>query len=256
MKSVLEAGGDPGPLPQAWKIQSPKSTILLGPVGTGRKADRILHLEELARQLRGYSYPSEFPDAHAALSRILARSEFAGDAPPSQWEVLRQQIVEWIQDLLRRIFDFASQRPTTSKVLFWTILSLALSGIILFLARLWMRTGEKEVSSMKSLPVRISRSTSDWVRAAKLAAEKGDLAAAIQAAYWAGITRLEETSVLPANRACTPREYLRLTAPEQLGPLKILTRALERFWYGRQQAALQDFQTSLQQLEALGCKLD
>jgi hypothetical protein len=119
-----------------------------------------------------------------------------------------------------------------------------------------MRAAGREEPGIRSSPARLSRSTHDWILAAKLAAENGDFAAAIQAAYWAGVTRLEETSALPTNRACTPREYLRLTAPEQIGPLKVLTGALERFWYGRQPAGPRDFQTSLQQLEALGCKVE
>ncbi len=243
-------------LPGSWKIRQPETIVSAAPLRAMRDRERIESLKELAAQLRGYAAPAPDPNARQTLDRILSRGEFAAAKPPSQWQIWRQRLVEWGQDLLRRIFDFAAQRPTTSKILFWTVISIALFSIIVFLAKLWSGASKKEAITQPHLPKPSSRRSEDWTDAAQHAAKNGEFAAAIQAAYWAAIARLEELSAFPPHRACTPREYLRLAAPEHHTRLRTLTQAIERFWYARQPARPEDYQQTLAQLKDLGCKLD
>jgi hypothetical protein len=94
------------------------------------------------------------------------------------------------------------------------------------------------------------------MREARAAAERGDYRAAIHAAYWAAVARLEETKSLPEDRSRTPRESLRLIRRENpaYAPLSQLTRRFELVWYGYRAATAADWTDAMQQLEALGCQ--
>src|SRR6202030_212073 len=109
----------------------------------------------------------------------------------------------------------------------------------------------------------------EWIHAAREAAARGDFREAVHSAYWAGISRLEETGVLPRDRTKTPREYLQLidarplaaeldshAAQDYKKPLAALTSRLERIWYANRLARLEDFDDTLRHLEALGCSLE
>ena len=56
----------------------------------------------------------------------------------------------------------------------------------------------------------VGRDWRRWLREAKEAAGRGDYRAAIHAAYWAAMVRMEEMKTLPEDRSRTPRESLRL----------------------------------------------
>ena len=79
--------------------------------------------------------------------------------------------------------------------------------------------------------------------------------AAIHAAYWAAIVRMEETKSLPEDRSRTPRESLRLIQKESADypPLVRLTERFELVWYGYRSATDADWSDAMQQLETLGC---
>jgi hypothetical protein len=77
---------------------------------------------------------------------------------------------------------------------------------------------------------------------------------AIHFLYWAAISRLESRRLWPADRARTPREYLRLLsqADLRLASLTLLTRSFEHTWYGGRTAGSADFQAALRQAAELG----
>ena len=101
---------------------------------------------------------------------------------------------------------------------------------------------------------------------AREAAAQSNFREAVHSAYWAGITRLEDSGALPKDRSKTPREYLRLIAnpaPHELAqrpvyrePMTELTKRLERTWYANRGAGPDDFKETLRQLEAMGCPLE
>ena len=213
-------------------------------------------LEYLAAHLDGFSRATDTPrNARAKLDRILARREFAGIGPPSAWELLRERIAAWMADLLRRIFEFLGVDSASGAILFWVLLAGAVGALVFLLLRSWMRGERTEPLTSAGRGVH-ARTSLDWIRTARAAAEQSDWRRAIQCAYWAGIVHLEEAGTLPRNRAQTPREYLRLLAPSASStPLGALTTRLERFWYARSPAGAQDFAACLDSLEALGCRV-
>jgi hypothetical protein len=197
--------------------------------------------------------------------RILARPEFAGNAPPTRWELVQQRIVNWIREMLERIFSFAAQHPSGSKILFWVVVTGAIMILGSWLLRLW--TSANQTLSLTA-PERAGtvRTWEEWLRAGRAAADRGDPREAIRLAYWAGVIRLQEVRALPVNTSQTPRENLRFLSEPQPGgapaspafreSLAGLTSGLERFWYARRFAGPEDFRESLRHLEALGCKVD
>ena len=129
----------------------------------------------------------------------------------------------------------------------------------MFVSRLWMRDKQVTAFAKPAVSPTETRTSEQWIAAARQAGDQGDLHAAIRYAYWAGIARLQETRVLPADLRHTPRECLRMIPPDRPGyrtPLSSLTSSLERFWYAHRPASPDDLRESLNQLEALGCKLD
>jgi hypothetical protein len=77
---------------------------------------------------------------------------------------------------------------------------------------------------------------------------------AIHFLYWAAISRLESRHLWPADRARTPREYLRLLsgADPRKANLATLTRSFERTWYGGREADASDFKAALKLAAELG----
>jgi hypothetical protein len=223
-------------------------------------------LEEVALQLEAYSSAAgQVPaNAKSKLDGILAQPEFAGVGPPSQWEQLRDRVIAWIQQKIREWFEVVAQHPTASRVLFWTVLAAAVGLLGFWLFRLW--TGDERMQRLAPAPgERPLRAWEEWLADARQAAERGDARQAIHCAYWAGITRLQASGALPRDRTRTPREYLRAVtapkpgavgAPDVRPPLAALTNRLERFWYARRAASADDFRDSLNDLEALGCKVE
>lgn len=199
--------------------------------------------------------------ARAKLQRILARPEFMEERSPTAWDRLRERIGRWITDFLRRIFDFAAHDTGASRFFLWLLLAAGTAMVGFALVRLWNREDR-----VKALPVFTGAVTlrhwEEWMLAARAASASGDFARAIQCAYWAGISRLQEIGSLPADPTRTPREYVRLLASHSRdgasgnSALASLTASLERFWYARLAATPDDFAACLTSLEALGCRVN
>ena len=225
--------------------------------------DAKLWLNSIAAHLDGFAKaPRAQGDARTRLDRILARREFAGIGPPSAWEQFRERLAQWIAGVLRRIFSIVGDDPTTGAILLWSLLTAAVAALGFLLVRLWMR-GEPAESTTSGGPWVRARTSDDWVRSARGAAEREDWRRAILCSYWAGIARLEETGKLTADRARTPRECLRAiiqspagASPSFIQPVEALTMRLERFWYARMAPGATDFAACLDSLEALGCQVN
>lgn len=284
VKTILEQSGDiqtSGALPPAWQVQTPDRNFSISSeplrLLLARQADpkeRALNkekgavwLDHLADYLEGSGATSagSRPQEHAELARILARPEFAGNAPPTRWELLQQRVVNWIRDMLDRIFSFAKQHPSGSKILFWVVITGAIGILGSWLLRLWAHANQTLALTVPERAGRV-RTWEEWLRASRAAADRGDPREAIRLAYWAGVVRLQEVRALPLNTSQTPRENLRLLSEPKPGgapappafqeSLSGLTSGLERFWYAGRLAGPEDFRESLRHLEALGCKVD
>ncbi len=220
---------------------------------------------DLANQINAYAgaQTHNAPSARPALERILSRREFGAVQGPTKWDLLRQRINRWIEDLLLRFFGQIGRHPMGAKVLFWLIVIAVVLWLAVVLFRYWTRrTALEELQAPDS--VTFVRTWQEWVHAAREAATRGDFRDAIHSAYWAGISYLEESEAVRKDRSRTPREYVRLVSTstqfvasgrKTREALSSLTTVLEQVWYGRRAASNQDFASAMQNVEALGCQL-
>ena len=220
---------------------------------------------DLANQINGYAgaQTHNAPSARPALERILSRREFGAVQGPTKWDLLRQRINRWIEDLLLRFFGQIGRHPMGAKVLFWLLVIAVVLWLAVALFRYWTRrTALEELQAPDS--VTFVRTWQEWVHAAREAATRGDFRDAIHSAYWAGISYLEESEAVRKDRSRTPREYVRLVSTstqfvasgrKTREALSSLTTVLEQVWYGRRAASNQDFASAMQNVEALGCQL-
>lgn len=255
----LESGNAPK-FPDVWQVQTADGvfSISTAPLKTLMKYDpprAPTWLDHLARQLEQYDSPAPGADARAVLKRILARPEFAGNGPPSAWERFRRRVFAWIGRWLARFFTAMGGHATGAWLVFWLALVGAGGLLALWVIQRARSTAGLQLSgSPDDLPV---RTWDEWIAAAQIAAQAGDLRSAVQCAYWAGVARLQAKGALPPDRTRTPREYLRaLGAGESVAPFRALAQALERCWYAYIPATPEDLSRCLQSLEALGCQVN
>ena len=260
-------------LPKQWIVKSSDRTytvstdILDKELAAGANNVAKVWVNHLLAEAQSYSatHTGSTDDPQAELKKILAGSEFAGVRPPSSWDLLRERIANWIGRMLGKLFGGLERYPISGQILFWIVVV----GCVGFVA-MWLFRFMISRDRMDSLPpgeiVASTRTWQEWVRAAREAAQRNDFREAVHSAYWAGITRLEDTGVVPKDRTKTPREYLRLVSepsPHELAPrpiyrepLRELTKRLERIWYANRGANAEDFRDTLKQLEAMGCPLE
>ena len=205
------------------------------------------------------------PNAREELDRILARSEFGAVRLPSAWDLFRQRLAAWIEQMLLRLLGGAAKYPIGGQILFWLLIVAAVGAVAVWVFR-FFASRDRGSALEPSTDVIAVRTWQEWIREAREAAGRGDFREAVHSAYWAGIARLEDLGVVPQDRTKTPREYLQLVvmpadsqlapAPVHREPLTALTKGLERIWYANRGAGVEDFRESLRHLEALGCPLE
>jgi hypothetical protein len=237
------------------------------PESRGQQLDQAReYLDALAAETASLSgQPQPRTDsARAKLDAILARSEYAHTQKQTWWQKLRARINEILVNALIRILRGVGGQASLGYALLWIGICAAAILIAYWIFRRWFRAARGQEMALQAAAVP-SRSWQEWVFAAREAAGRGDHRMAIHCAYWAGIAHLQDLGALSADRAKTPREYLRALAksklilPETLvtrqRALSLLTSRLEKIWYGYQIATEADFRDSLNQLETLGCHL-
>jgi hypothetical protein len=187
------------------------------------------------------------------LNSILSSREFRGQQGPTWFNVLERRILDWIERQLDKIFG-PIRRSKLGNMVAWIAIGLVGVLLLFWTLRFLMRTGQSaEMDLSGAAP--IGSDWRRWLREARDAAGRGDFRAAIHAAYWTAIVRMEETRSLPEDRARTPRESLRMIAQDSsaYAPLAQLTRRFELVWYGYRDATAADWDDAAQQLEILGC---
>ena len=193
--------------------------------------------------------------AQQQLKEILSAPEFSETVHgPSAWERLKQQLMQWLGAQLEGLFKALGRHPTTTEIVFWGA-ALGALGVIAFLLFQLFRRREKASWSSSAAEVGPSQTWNEWLQGARSASERGDLNKAIQCVYWAAVGWLQNAGTLPKTAGLTPRELLRGAAGKSI-ELRSLTSSLERFWYGRTPASMDDYMTCLRSFEALGCKVE
>ena len=233
----------------ALRTDTPANNALL----TGTR-QRLAALRAAAEGLEEQSRSASLQESRAQLDHILSAKEFQNGHGPSWFDLLKARIYDWIGRKLDWILGHFRHGRTIGNVIAWTVIALAALLLALWAVRASLRSGKQTEMDLGGA-ARPEGGWRDWLRNARAAAERGDYRAAIHAAYWAGVMRLEEVHRLPQDRARTPREALRLIRRESAdyAPLAQLTRRFELVWYGYRSATETDWSDAIEQLEKLGC---
>jgi hypothetical protein len=259
-------------LPAEWKVSagntsysvatqwlsSPLAQIEKNPSGSGDALaglrQKLDTYREAAHALETSAPPQDLAQSRAKLNTILSAREFRGQQGPSWLDALKARIWSWIIRHLERLFGGLGRAKSIGNIVAWTVIVLACLLLLFWTVRFLMRTGPRsEMDLSGATPLK--RDWHRWLQDARDAAARGDYRAAIHAAYWAAIVRMEETNSLPEDRSRTPRESLRLIQKEsaEYAPLLQLTRRFELVWYGYRSATDADWSDAVRQLETLGC---
>jgi hypothetical protein len=209
---------------------------------------------EAARALETPTASQSLAQSRSKLNAILSAREFQGQQGPSWFDALKARVWSWIVRQFVRIFGGIGRAKSIGNIVAWTVIVLACMLLLFWTVRYLMRAGSRSEMDLSGATP-LNRDWHRWLREARAAAERGEYRAAIHAAYWAAIVRMEETNSLPEDRSRTPRESLRLIRKESVeyAPLLQLTRRFELVWYGYRSATAADWGDAVQQLETLGC---
>ncbi len=233
----------------------PKNPLLV------QTQQRLVALRKAAESMAQPAPSSDLPASSSdvqqtrnRLDRILSAKEFQGQQGPSWFDLLKARVYDWIDRQLDKIFGHFRHGRVIGNVIAWSLISLAALLLAFWAVRASLRAGARTEMDLEA-GARPEGGWRDWLRNARAAAERGDYRAAIHAAYWSGVMRLEDVHHLPQDRARTPRESLRLIGRESTDyvPLAQLTRRFELVWYGYRSATEADWSDAMEQLEKLGC---
>ena len=195
----------------------------------------------------------EFRRAQAAAQKILASTEFQRE-PPTLWERIKEKIGEALVRLFVGIDRLTTASPWMGRALEWLLFVAAAVGLLIWGLRMVER--QRLRVALGGAPLKTAeqvRERDDWRRLAEVEAAKGAWREAIHALYWAAIVHLENRRAWRHNPARTPREYVRLlkSGSTEQRELRGLTGALERSWYGQQEARAEHYQAARESLERL-----
>lgn len=204
-----------------------------------------------ARQAAEPGYTAE----QQALSAILARKEFNGATKVST----RDRFLEWLGNVLDRFFGklagLGAGMPWIGPLVRWTLIV----GLCVLVVWLFVRIERRSrMGIIEGVPIApgapSAREWQLWLKDAQAMEAEGLWREAIHFLYWAAISRLESRRLWPADRARTPREYLRLlpSADANRPGLAALTRTFERTWYGGREAGPAEYQAAAQLAAGMG----
>jgi hypothetical protein len=214
---------------------------------------RLETLRRAAAELESGQGKPPSKEAEDKLQKILGLAEFQEAAGPSALDRLRARISRWIFEHLVRLLSRLHVSARTGNYFSWAVIVLAVVALFyVFYRWLSQRTGDvKFKAEVEPIPSDVRH----WLEEALRAAERGDYREAIHCGYWASVARLEDTRLLPRDRARTPRESLRLLDqhPREQEVLQTVTRSFEPIWYGYRPASQAEWALTREQLEKMGC---
>lgn len=208
-----------------------------------RAATERLQLEE--SEALGAPATSHVAERNA-LTTILHRAEFRR-ADRSLTQRVLEAVAIWINRRLSRLVEYSAHRRWLALLLEWGVVALACLGLGYWCLRQARRARGLEVRERQR--VEDMPAMRNWERLrqdAEQAAHQQRWRDAVRSYYWATIARLESRGLWPADRARTPREYLRLVLPGNArhDDLRRLTQCFETCWYGSETATQPDCETA------------
>ena len=209
--------------------------------------------QEGPAELSGSSY--EF--ARRSLSTILAQKEYKSVNKTICANVLCSGLLNPLDKLFDHLVGIGRHVPWLARALRALFIGMVCIALVWLLIRIERRSRIK--LSPDLVPAGHAPSTREWklwLADARNMADQGAWREAIHFLYWSVISRLESNHVWAADRARTPREYLRLVpnADPRKEHLTHLTRSFERTWYGGRPADPSDYQSAVKVAEQLGVK--
>jgi Domain of unknown function (DUF4129) len=259
LRTVLARAGDRAAAP------SPGIHLIPGAQAPPPSVDNLLaeaqaRLQNDEKQAGSPAEPaSNYASQRAALNAILSQRAYQGTTQASPVDRFREWLYNQLDKFLASLVRFGSR----SRWIVWSLRVLLVLGICVGLV--WAIVRIERGSRIKLVPDIVpspdspsAREWQLWLADARAMAQKGQWRDAIHFVYWAAIARLESRRLWPADRARTPREYLRLMpgADPRTPTLTALTRSFERTWYGGRAAESGDFETALELAVSLGVKAE
>ncbi len=256
LRTVLASAGGKAAPAQSGVIRLNPETKNPPPELDALLAEAQARLQEDEKQAAGPAVTApNYSVERQKLNRILAERAYKGVSEVSAAERFREWLYNQLDKFLASLVRFGTHSPW----IVWTLRVLLLLGIgvglVWALVRIERGSRVKLIPDVEPAPGAPSaREWQLWLKDAQAMAAKGEWRDAIHFVYWASIARLESRRLWPADRARTPREYLRLlpVADPRKSTLTALTRNFERTWYGGRKADSADFSSALEQAETLG----
>lgn len=188
-----------------------------------------------------------------ALTAILKRAEFR-HADRSLTQRALEAVAIWINRRLAGLVEYSSHRRWLGLLLEWGFVGLACLGLAYWFVQQTRR--ERGLQAGAAGETANSPAMRNWERLrqeADEAAQQQRWRDAVRGYYWATIARFESRGQWAADRARTPREYLRLMLPghPKHDDLRLLTRRFETCWYGSNTATQPDCDAARQLFERL-----
>ncbi len=216
-------------------------------------ATERLHLEESEALGAPPPATSTYSAERNALTTVLHRAEFRS-ADRSLTQRVLEAVAIWINRRLSRIVEYSAHRRWLALLLEWVVVSLACLGLGYWCVRQVRRA--RGLEATERARVQDTPAMRNWERLrqdAEQAARQQRWRDAVRSYYWATIARLESRGLWPADRARTPREYLRLVLPGNARheDLRRLTQCFETCWYGSETATQPDCETARRLFEQL-----
>jgi hypothetical protein len=190
------------------------------------------------------------------LNNILSEHRFQRvQEEPSLIRRALASLLNWILERLNKVVAYGGENPWIAYIV--EGLAICVPCVLLtwwVMVRLRRQAALPRTAVEAAAPTAPSaRGWQRWLAEAEGFAQEGRWREAVHHVYWAAISRLEAHGLWPADRARTPREYLRLLrADHALEPdLRGLTRSFELIWYGNRPAAAEQYQDARARMEKL-----
>lgn len=246
-----ETGGAPGQ-PGSYSVHWNWLRNALTNAAEAKTADRtanmqaaLAHLNSLAVDLGDpASTPTQLTQARTTVNDILSRKEFQQADAPTWWERQKARFWAWLANAFHGVDNLGTKHPWLGRTLEWLLFTGATVGLLLLVRRSLVQQ-RLRVSLTEAAMQRATwqREPTAWAELAHTHAARGEWRDAVHCLYWAAIVLLESRRAWSHDPTRTPREYLRLLAPQssQHRILRALTRLFEQLWYGQQAATEADF---------------
>lgn len=220
----------------------------------GEAATRLQQMAQQAASPGASVYvPDDVANIRARLNAILDNGDYPQPKPPSLLQRIWKEFVQWLVNALGK----AMPRGSSTAAIY--LLELTVVAIPFGLL-VWWFVRQLRVQRLNlpqdSVPYASAPSSlpwQEWLAQGQRRGADGRWREAIHHVYWGAISCLEARRFWPADRARTPREYLRLlsTNTAMHGEMLSLTKSFEQIWYGETPAEEKDFHLACSVLERI-----